>query len=593
MFRVRLLPRPRHVRVGLAVVLAAVAALLAQGQPPATPALAQSAPLPPLPARWPTGLQLGMADSPGGAGAMRATTSYGFRYQYLSGGANTGNGWANWNQNGAFATYYIQDSVQNNIIPTFTYYQLLQSTPGSSGGESAAVYANLQNRATMTAYYNDLKLLFQRAGAFPNNTVVVHVEPDAWGHMERRAANNDAATVAAQVQATGLADLAGLPDDTSGFARAIVRLRDKYAPNVVLGYHLSIWGTGSDLIYSKPDNATVQALARQAGNYYLSLKANFDVVFAEFGDRDAAFKQFQYNDGGASWWAPADFARNQLFIGTFVSTAQRRVVFWQIPQGNTRMRAMNNTWNHYQDNHVEWLLDDSSRNNLNGYVQNGVIGFLFGRGANGATCACDANGDGVTNPTAINGNNQTSYNADDDGGFFRNRSTAYYAAGVMPLPRGGGSAPPTPTPIPSAPTNTPTPTSGVSQTLTFDELPNPNRALTGQYPTGVADWGTSAWYLSGPYGKFATPSISFRSAGPTSATVMLMGSRQLVSVQAYNGGGAPSQVTLSCAGQPTRTFTLAAQQLSTLTTGWTGTCATLTIGSSNSWDTNFDSLVVR
>ncbi|MDE3094366.1 MAG: hypothetical protein KGK07_00005, partial [Chloroflexota bacterium] len=59
---------------------------------------------------------------------------------------------------------------------------------------------------------------------------------------------------------------------------------------------------------------------------------------------------------------------------------------------------------------------------------------LFGRGADGATCACDAAGDGITNPAPINGNTGVSLSADDDGGFFRQKAAAYYAAGAMRLP---------------------------------------------------------------------------------------------------------------------------------------------------------------
>src|SRR4030081_3078875 len=75
--------------------------------------------LPPLPARWPSTVQLGMADGGGGASGMRATAPFGFRYQYLTGGLGPGtNGWANWNSpSGAFATNYIQESVNNGIPP--------------------------------------------------------------------------------------------------------------------------------------------------------------------------------------------------------------------------------------------------------------------------------------------------------------------------------------------------------------------------------------------------------------------------------------------------------------------------------------------
>src|SRR5581483_376581 len=110
----------------------------------------------------------------------------------------------------------------------------------------------------------------------------------------------------------------------------------------------------------------------------------------------------------------------------FVNVAQKRVVMWQIPQGNTKMRAENNTWNHYQDNRVEWLLDDPTRAHLTSYAQAGVVAFIFGRGADGPTCACDANNDGVTNPGPINGNTGVSLSADDDGGFFDQKAAAYY-----------------------------------------------------------------------------------------------------------------------------------------------------------------------
>jgi hypothetical protein len=98
------------------------------------------------------------------------------------------------------------------------------------------------------------------------------------------------------------------------------------------------------------------------------------------------------------------------------------------------MRAMNNTWNHFQDNRVEWLLDDGDREHLRQYLKAGVIAFLFGRGADGATDASDASNDGIVDPPPINGNDRPSLNADDDGGYFGERAAAYYRGGPLPLP---------------------------------------------------------------------------------------------------------------------------------------------------------------
>jgi hypothetical protein len=409
----------------------------------------------PPPSGWPDRLELGMADSPGGAAAMKATAPFGFRYQYLAGGVNTGNGWATWNTNGDFVKFYIQDSAASGIIPVFTYYMLLQSTPGG-GSESSAVFTNLSNTSTMTAYYNDLKLFFQKAGAFPAQKVVLHVEPDFWGYMQQRVSNDDARTVPAKVAETGMPELAGLPSTVSGFARAVVKLRDTYAPNVLLGYHISVWGTGVDISISNPSDAAVDTLAARAAAFYKSLTANFDIAFAEFSDRDSGFYQYVYGDGGQGWWDAEDFRRSVRFFGGFVAATGKRIVMWQIPLGNTKMRAQNNTSGHYQDNRPEWLLDEAARTHLTAYRDAGVVAFLFGGGAGGTTCACDGQGDGVTNPLAIGGNTLASeagaagsapvqvtrgttptlvtpYAANDDGGFFRWKAWRYYQDGATPL----------------------------------------------------------------------------------------------------------------------------------------------------------------
>jgi hypothetical protein len=231
-------------------------------------------------------------------------------------------------------------------------------------------------------------------------------------------------------------ELAGFPDNVQGFAQAIVALRDTYAPNVLLGYHLSDWGTGTDLLYNKPSDDVVPGLAQRAANFFNGLGANFDLVFAEFSDRDAGFKQKINGDGGASWWGPGDFARQVAFLSSFEAGVGKPIVLWQIPLGNTRMRAVNNTWDHFQDNKVEWLLDDPSGTHLAAYAQAGVVALLFGRGADGTTCACDADQDGVVNPDPINGNTGDSLNEDDDGGYFHRQVQSYYGSGALPLAPG-------------------------------------------------------------------------------------------------------------------------------------------------------------
>ena len=385
---------------------AAFAALVCVG---AAGAGSTASALPPLPAAWPHTLQLGLTDSPGGAAALRKAAPFGFRYQYLAGGVNTGQGWSTWNPNGTFASMYVADSWSHGEIPVLTYYMLLQSKPGG-GDEAHADLGNLQNAETMSAYWNDVRLLFARVkGSKP---VVVHVEPDLWGYLE-------------QANAVALA---------SSFAQEWIKLRDQLAPNVILAYHMSGWGTKHDIVYEKPTDATVRAYAAQSAAFYRSLHAHFDIAFEDFSDRDAGFYAKVENNPN-TWFKPADFHRHLLYAQTFVRLAGVRMVAWQIPLGNTLMRTDDNTWGHFQDNRVQWLLGDGSRVRLKQYVAAGFAGFLFGGGASGTTCACDADKDGVTNPAPIDGNTRPALSADDDGGYFKAQARSYYQAGALALPR--------------------------------------------------------------------------------------------------------------------------------------------------------------
>jgi hypothetical protein len=340
--------------------------------------------LPPLPAAWPRTLQIGLSESPG-----QVWKHVGLRYQYVAGGVNTGNGWATWNPDGTFVTRYEQASWAAGEIPVFSYYQLLQSKPGGGGDELHTDLANLQNPETMAAYWDDVRLLFRRAHS--SKPVVVHVEPDLWGYLE-------------QANATALAQQ---------FAQTWISLRNQLAPNVILAYHMSGWGTRHDIVYEKPPDATVQAYAAQSAAFYRSLHAHFDIAFEDFSDRDAGFYAKVENNPN-TWFTPADFHRHLLYAQTFVRLAGLRMVAWQIPLGNTLMPVENNTWGHFQDNRAQWLLGAGGRARLQGYVNAGFAGFLFGAGAAGNTTA------------------------DTDGGYFKARVLAYYRAGALRLPSSAG-----------------------------------------------------------------------------------------------------------------------------------------------------------
>src|SRR6266480_4118645 len=193
-------------------------------------------------------LSFGLSSEPN---ALTWMTSSGvpwtYRYTYLSAGVNTANGWETWNTPaGQYATYYMNASAGAGYIPVFSYYELLQSNPSVGSNESDRDFSNLNNASTMNAYYANFVLLMQKAAAF-GGQVIVQVEPDLWGYLEQRAAGGSAASVPAKVKSSGYADVAGIDDTVQGFAGALLHLRDKYAPNVLLATHASLCARGGDI----------------------------------------------------------------------------------------------------------------------------------------------------------------------------------------------------------------------------------------------------------------------------------------------------------------------------------------------------------
>lgn len=321
-------------------------------------------------------LGIGVSDQPGGAGPLtQRVPGIDFRYQYLTGGLGD-NGWSHWNPDGTFVSLYVRESVRAHITPVFTYYQALSASP-SPGAEDTADIATLQSASTMRAYYADLALAFRRARAAAGGKLVVfHIEPDLWGylmqHGERALARR--------------------------FARHVVALRDRVAPKIALGWHMSIWGTHEDPTFSDPPLAHMRALGRRLAAYYRGLHARFDVVFADPEDRDAGFNETINGDGGRSWWTPADFRRHDALYGAFSRAAHRKLVLWQVPLGNT---TLDDTWTHFRDNRVQWWL--GNRKHLARTRRAGVIAILYGGGADGTT------------------------QKDTDGGLFYRLARAYYA----------------------------------------------------------------------------------------------------------------------------------------------------------------------
>jgi hypothetical protein len=365
------------------------------------------------------------------------------RSQFLVGDVTNPHGnWAGWNAPaGHYLTSYLRDCAAHDYLPVLNYYTMYYSAPGkyqSNEGDRSLV--NLRTASTMKAYFTNFKLMLDIAANY-GKTVIIQVEPDFWGFISRASGGVTLASVVAMVAASGFGDVTShLPNNAAGFAQALFALRNKYAPNVKLAYHNSIWGTGTDINVSTNPNINVEHLAAVSARIYKSIGVKFDLLTSDVADRDAAYYAERGYNGGSrrSWWDMnnkmfPNFERYRQYLLSLTSQTGLRVLLMGVPIGNRFFRTENNTPHHYQDNKVEYFLGQDYQAHLQGYIDAGLIGIVFGDGEGTQTTYWDRNHDGITNPAPINGNNWVATVSDDDGGYLRYRAQNYYHNGPLPL----------------------------------------------------------------------------------------------------------------------------------------------------------------
>jgi len=445
----------------LRLILPMVLALLFLIVPGAAAADMPAVPTSAMPAHF----ALGISAGPGDTWMPESGVPWDYAYQYLASGVNTGSGWRTWNDNAQFPLWYAQGAAKNHYVPVFSYYMLLQSN-GPCGGcdEARKDLAHLNDPALMAAYYQDFALLMQRLGAGTADGVagyggpaIVHVEPDLSGYAMHAVlsarqcfgfctgSGNDPSLPKAAVARSGVPAVAGYPDTYQGFSWALLHLRDLYAPNVKLAFHISDWATLHDVGLDTDPNEDVAGLGTAAGMFAKLSGAGqaptgtstYDLLFNDVSDRDAGYYSHVYGRQGV-WWDRTNqtlpnFHRWEQYVSAAGSAAGRPMMVWQIPIGNQYFRTENNSDGHYQDNRVEYFLS-----HVDELRQAGIVGLLFGAGNAGSTVNVDGKHDGVTNPAPIctqegtSGppicNDHPSSLPDDDGGYLRLAAQRYYAS---------------------------------------------------------------------------------------------------------------------------------------------------------------------
>jgi hypothetical protein len=388
---------------------------------------------------------------------------FNYAFWYLAGGVQPGQGWAYWGAgNGQWVTEYTQAADQGGFVPLFTYYQLFQSAAPCSGcGEKGTDLTTLNDSQKMAAYYQDFIVLMKRLGPATHDGIsgfgkkaIVHIEPDLSGYAMQAVNNaalchgyctgvgNHPALLNASVASSGVPELTGYPNTYQGFNQALLHLRDLYAPNVLLAFHISLWGVTHDASSSSAADLDAWGLGHEAGTFaalsgVIQTAPNtstYDLIFNDVIDRDAWYQENVEQAPAGAWWDTTNqtfpnFHRWEQFLSGALQVAPKPAMVWQIPLGNQYFQTMDNTPHHYQDNRIQYFFD-----HIEEVARLGVIGLSFNPGLHGQTANWDAKGDGVYNSTCSSGGSpppphcswQPSTVADDDGGYLRMRAQQYY-----------------------------------------------------------------------------------------------------------------------------------------------------------------------
>jgi len=351
------------------------------------------------------------------------------RYRYFTKGWVNNWGWSQYD--GSWGLAYLNESNQQAYIPAVQYYQLV----GEAGGGESATLQKVQTPSTMLSYFGDFKILMQRVKDFGKPTLVL-LEADAVGFLEQQ--SKDDPNAYAAIAASGMPELATLPNTVAGFGLAFLKLKQAVgASNAVLGLHVSAWASGKDIAsYSVSD-----ALGPEVDKVYrflapMGLTNNvtglqYDVLVGDPLDRDADY--YRVVQGSDRGWDPSDsasintrsFNRYAEWLRLWNQKAAKRWILWQIPLGNSNHK---NVWNNggaaegYKDNRAEYFFANGT-SHLEKFADSGVIALLFGAGASG----------------------QSSYQNDtySDGQLFmKSRAGAVLNAGGVSISPGGSPTPP-------------------------------------------------------------------------------------------------------------------------------------------------------
>ena len=355
---------------------------------------------------------IGLGNEPQDSTTYSLGVTLDIHYVYLS------RGWTGWgDKKSDYVVRHLDAGRTYGVVPMFTFYESADQGDGALTEFTDATYMR-------DTYWKNIRQMFMDIGDFredPNDPTsnrlpaIVHFEPDFWGYVEQCTSNAHPGGVSCTNTATHTDDPtifpalvdsecanAHLPNNAAGLAQCMVWLRNKLAPNAIVGLHASTFGahigTSSDPV--------------RVAKFLIGLGAEIDFIAVETLDRDAGCFEARgpnCNPSGRSgnfYWNENDFSEHLAWAKAIHDTTTLPLLWWQTPLGAPSDQP-GGTPQHYRDNRVQYIFAHPDK-----FVAAGGVGAVFGRGEP----------------------NQT--NATTDGGQFKNAVKAYFAS-PTPLPDPG------------------------------------------------------------------------------------------------------------------------------------------------------------
>jgi hypothetical protein len=130
--------------------------------------------------------------------------------------------------------------------------------------------------------------------------------------------------------------------------------------------------------------------------------------------------------------------------------------------------------------------------------------------------------------------------------------------------------------------------------ITFDDPHLPaGTLLDGEYPSGVADWGSGEWQIGTPYGKFGTFTLMLSDSTAGHADFSFYSPRIFVGIDVYNGGDQDATLTIHCPEEREVSWTIKPGELRRLKTDWRDPSSRVSFELDNGQGLRFDNLAYR